>query len=257
MTGFRSPALGLLAVLLAGSLAIADQSQRITPNFKDADITQIAEAVAAATGKNFIIDPRVRAQVTMLSSTPMSRRGVLPGIPLDPRRLRLHRRARGRGGQDPPRCERPPGALDRSARACEQHLRRDRDAGARGEERPGESAGADPAAAGAAVRASAGLSQRQHPHHHRPREQREPIDPHHPPDRPDRQPGSGDHPAAERVRLRDRARDQLALPGRRGERHQGGGGRALQQRADRRRWVAAAAAARADRAPGHPARERR
>jgi general secretion pathway protein D len=50
----------------------AQAPQRITPNFKDADITQIAEAVAAATGKNFIIDPRVRAQVTMLSSTPMS-----------------------------------------------------------------------------------------------------------------------------------------------------------------------------------------
>ncbi|HET7756539.1 MAG TPA: type II secretion system secretin GspD, partial [Steroidobacteraceae bacterium] len=48
------------------------QGERITPNFKDADITQIAEAVSAATGKNFIIDPRVRAQVTMLSSTPMS-----------------------------------------------------------------------------------------------------------------------------------------------------------------------------------------
>ena len=60
-----------LAVLLA-SLASAQQAQRITPNFKDADITQIAEAVSAATGKNFIIDPRVRAQVTMLSSTPMS-----------------------------------------------------------------------------------------------------------------------------------------------------------------------------------------
>jgi general secretion pathway protein D len=59
-------------MLLAASLAAADQAQRITPNFKDADITQIAEAVAAATGKNFIIDPRVRAQVTMLSSTPMS-----------------------------------------------------------------------------------------------------------------------------------------------------------------------------------------
>ena len=50
----------------------AQQQQRITPNFKDADITQIAEAVSAATGKTFIIDPRVRAQVTMLSSTPMS-----------------------------------------------------------------------------------------------------------------------------------------------------------------------------------------
>jgi general secretion pathway protein D len=44
----------------------------ITPNYKDADLTQITEAVAAVTGKTFIIDPRVKAQVTMLSSTPMS-----------------------------------------------------------------------------------------------------------------------------------------------------------------------------------------
>ncbi|HEY0339376.1 MAG TPA: type II secretion system secretin GspD, partial [Steroidobacteraceae bacterium] len=54
---------------------LGQPQQRITPNFKDADITQIAEAVAAATGKNFIMDPRVRAQVTMLSSTPMSPEG--------------------------------------------------------------------------------------------------------------------------------------------------------------------------------------
>ena len=54
------------------SAASAQQSGRITPNFKDADIAQITEAVAAATGKNFIVDPRVRAQVTMISSTPMS-----------------------------------------------------------------------------------------------------------------------------------------------------------------------------------------
>jgi general secretion pathway protein D len=86
MTGSRSIAVCACAVLLAASLAAAQPqtpvpaqalppaqpSQRITPNFKDADITQIAEAVSAATGKNFIIDPRVRAQVTMLSSTPMS-----------------------------------------------------------------------------------------------------------------------------------------------------------------------------------------
>jgi general secretion pathway protein D len=64
--------MGALAVLMAASLASAQQAQRITPNFKDADITQVAEAVSAATGKTFIIDPRVRAQVTMLSSTPMS-----------------------------------------------------------------------------------------------------------------------------------------------------------------------------------------
>ena len=72
MRGLRSVATCALAVLLAVSLASAQQAQRITPNFKDADITQIAEAVSAATGKDFIIDPRVRAQVTMLSSTPMS-----------------------------------------------------------------------------------------------------------------------------------------------------------------------------------------
>ncbi|MGN6453477.1 MAG: type II secretion system secretin GspD, partial [Steroidobacteraceae bacterium] len=72
MTGFRSLAVCALAIVLSGSLVSAQQAQRITPNFKDADITQIAEAVSAATGKNFIIDPRVRAQVTMLSSTAMS-----------------------------------------------------------------------------------------------------------------------------------------------------------------------------------------
>ena len=72
MTGFRSLAVCTLAIVLSVSLVSAQQSQRITPNFKDADITQIAEAVSAATGKNFIIDPRVRAQVTMLSSTAMS-----------------------------------------------------------------------------------------------------------------------------------------------------------------------------------------
>jgi general secretion pathway protein D len=68
----RPFALCALAVVLSGSLATAQPAQRITPNFKDADITQVAEAVAAATGKNFIIDPRVRAQVTMLSSTAMT-----------------------------------------------------------------------------------------------------------------------------------------------------------------------------------------
>src|SRR5258705_5609691 len=49
-----------------------NNGQRITPNFKDAEIGQVIEAVAAATGKTIIPDPRVRAQVTMLSQTPMS-----------------------------------------------------------------------------------------------------------------------------------------------------------------------------------------
>src|ERR1700684_4381545 len=63
-----------LALIAVSAWALAEQpvAQRITPNFKDADITQIIEAVSMATGKNFIIDPRVRAQVTMLSSTAMT-----------------------------------------------------------------------------------------------------------------------------------------------------------------------------------------
>ena len=93
VTGFfdhrrvRAVGLSVLSALLvvAGTLASAQQppqqrsqqrsqsdQQRITPNFRDQDIVQIADAVAAATGKNIILDPRVRAQVTMFSYTPLS-----------------------------------------------------------------------------------------------------------------------------------------------------------------------------------------
>ncbi|HRX91016.1 MAG TPA: type II secretion system secretin GspD, partial [Steroidobacteraceae bacterium] len=62
----------VLCAFAATSLVSAQPGQRITPNFKDAEIGQVIEAVAAATGKTIIPDPRVRAQVTMLSSTAMS-----------------------------------------------------------------------------------------------------------------------------------------------------------------------------------------
>ncbi|HTY94224.1 MAG TPA: secretin N-terminal domain-containing protein, partial [Steroidobacteraceae bacterium] len=54
-----------------GSQGGGDEA-RITLNFKDADLAQIAEAVMMATHKSLIVDPRVRAQVTMLSSTPVT-----------------------------------------------------------------------------------------------------------------------------------------------------------------------------------------
>jgi general secretion pathway protein D len=64
-------AVGLLTV---SAWACAQQAgdARVTPNFKEADIQQIIEAVRNVTGKTFIIDPRVHAQVTMLSSTAMT-----------------------------------------------------------------------------------------------------------------------------------------------------------------------------------------
>jgi len=70
--------IGYAAVLaIVASIAAAQQQpppsqQKITPNFKDTDIQQIAEAVAMITGKTFLIEPRVRAQVTLISSTPMT-----------------------------------------------------------------------------------------------------------------------------------------------------------------------------------------
>ena len=54
------------------SLSSRSSGPLITPNYKDADLGQIVEAVSQVTGKNFIIDPRAKAQVTMLSATPMS-----------------------------------------------------------------------------------------------------------------------------------------------------------------------------------------
>ncbi|MGH8194732.1 MAG: type II secretion system secretin GspD [Woeseiaceae bacterium] len=69
----RASGAAVLALLLL-PIAHAQQSPptTITPNYKEADIRQIVEAVGAVTHKNFILDPRVNAKVTMLSSTPMS-----------------------------------------------------------------------------------------------------------------------------------------------------------------------------------------
>jgi general secretion pathway protein D len=56
----------------APSVQRTQEGATITPNYKDADLSQIIQAVSEVTGKNFIIDPRVNAKVTMLSATPMS-----------------------------------------------------------------------------------------------------------------------------------------------------------------------------------------
>jgi len=74
----RVAAVFALSVLLApvtwpaATHAAPQDGATITPNYKDADLSQIIQAVSEVTGKNFIIDPRVNAKVTMLSATPMS-----------------------------------------------------------------------------------------------------------------------------------------------------------------------------------------
>jgi len=75
-SSFRATLVAAVFVFTAGGIVsaqnIGNNGQRITPNFKDAEIGQVIEAVAAATGKTIIPDPRIRAQVTMLSQTPMT-----------------------------------------------------------------------------------------------------------------------------------------------------------------------------------------
>jgi len=62
----------MLAVTATAVVSAQSKGQRITPNFRDVEIGQAIEAVAQVTGKTIIPDPRVRANVTMLSQTPMS-----------------------------------------------------------------------------------------------------------------------------------------------------------------------------------------
>ena len=63
----------VLPTLAVVSASVALAQGAITPNYKEADLRTIVEAVGEITNKTFIIDPRVQgAKVTMISSTPMS-----------------------------------------------------------------------------------------------------------------------------------------------------------------------------------------
>jgi general secretion pathway protein D len=59
-------------LLPLGTSSLA-QEPGITLNWKDADIRIVVEAVSEATGKNFILDPRVTGKVNLLSAEPMSK----------------------------------------------------------------------------------------------------------------------------------------------------------------------------------------
>ena len=64
------------AALWAGSASAQPrpplQGPQLTPNYREADIRVVADQVQQVIGRPIIIDPRVRAQVTVLSNAPMS-----------------------------------------------------------------------------------------------------------------------------------------------------------------------------------------
>jgi len=59
----------ILFALLATRVAAAP----MTLNLKDADINAVISTVSEVTGKNFIVDPRVKGKVTIISSRPMKK----------------------------------------------------------------------------------------------------------------------------------------------------------------------------------------
>ena len=59
----------LLMVWLVISLPV--QAETVTLNLKDADISALISTVAEVTDRNFIVDPRVKGKVTVISSRPM------------------------------------------------------------------------------------------------------------------------------------------------------------------------------------------
>lgn len=60
------------ATLAACLLMVSIANAQTTPNFREADIRKIVEAVSEVTGKTFILDPRVVGKVTILSKTPLT-----------------------------------------------------------------------------------------------------------------------------------------------------------------------------------------
>lgn len=62
-------ALMLFAIATAASAARRDVT---TLNFRNTDINAVISSVADITGKNFIVDPRVKGKVTIISKRPMS-----------------------------------------------------------------------------------------------------------------------------------------------------------------------------------------
>ncbi|WP_435104222.1 type II secretion system secretin GspD [Arhodomonas sp. AD133] len=73
-TSLLDPLRGLaaaVALLVLAAPAVQAQEQ-ITLNLKDAELSALINTVAEVTGRNFVVDPRVQAQVTVVSKRPMN-----------------------------------------------------------------------------------------------------------------------------------------------------------------------------------------
>lgn len=60
-------------LLTQGTPALAAEEEKVMLNFVGTDIESTAKAISQITGRNFLVDPRVKGTVTIVSSTPIPR----------------------------------------------------------------------------------------------------------------------------------------------------------------------------------------
>ena len=71
MPNIKRPGAGILLGLLLSLPACSATAEPVTLNLKDADITSLVASISEITGKNFIVDPRVKGRVSVISTKPM------------------------------------------------------------------------------------------------------------------------------------------------------------------------------------------
>ena len=72
----RSRVFALIVLICSLLISPLHAETGITLNLKDADLQSFIETVAEITGKNFVVDPRVKAKVTVISARPMDRKEI-------------------------------------------------------------------------------------------------------------------------------------------------------------------------------------
>lgn len=58
--------------LLSSATAMGAQEEKVSLNFVNSDIEEVVKAVSHITGRNFLVDPRVKGTINIISSTPIS-----------------------------------------------------------------------------------------------------------------------------------------------------------------------------------------
>ncbi len=68
------------ALLLGAAGALAQDADTVTLNFVNADIDAVVKAVGEITGRNFLVDPRVKGTVNIVSARPVPKALVYPTL---------------------------------------------------------------------------------------------------------------------------------------------------------------------------------